>query len=642
MDSPDEILGQYGPFAREVDGFAPRAEQQAMAGAVAEALQDGHHLIVEAGTGTGKTFAYLVPALLSGRKVVVSTGTRNLQDQLFHRDLPVVRQALQVPVSVALLKGRSNYLCLHRLQLAEETATQNPAEMKKLQRIRDWAGRTRRGDIAELPEVDEQDMIWAKVTSTADNCLGQECDYFDRCHLVEARREAQGADVVVINHHLLFADMALRETGFGELLPSAEAFIIDEAHQLPEVASGFFGTALSANQLLELARDSRDEYINEINEDREVTRAADQLEKAVRDMRLLFKQPGQRGNWKELARRADMQEVTAQINQQLAALQSALEPCAPRSKALDKCYQRARELAERFELLTAVHDSDDIHWYEVHPRSFTLHLTPLDIAGNFREQLTASSASWIFTSATLAVADRFDHYQQRLGLEEAATARWDSPFDFASQTLLYLPQAMPAPNAPDYTASVVEQARQVLSVTGGRAFMLFTSHRALQEAAGLLRDRLPWPLFVQGEAPRDMLLEQFRRAGNGVLLGTSSFWEGVDVRGEALSCVIIDKLPFASPGDPVLQARIEALQKQGINAFMNFQLPAAVITLKQGAGRLIRDVNDYGLLMICDPRLHNKPYGRVFLQSLPPMPQTRSLQQVREFFKQRQKQAAPA
>ncbi|MFP3874018.1 MAG: ATP-dependent DNA helicase [Thiohalophilus sp.] len=642
MDSPNEILGQHGPFARQVAGFAPRVEQQAMADAVQAALARGEHLIVEAGTGTGKTFAYLVPALLSGRKVVVSTGTRNLQDQLFHRDLPVVRKALQVPVSVALLKGRSNYLCLHRLQVAEETASQNPAELKKLQRIRDWAGRTRRGDIAELPEVDEQDMIWPRVTSTADNCLGQECEYFDRCHLVEARREAQGADVVVINHHLLFADMALRETGFGELLPTAEAFIIDEAHQLPEVASGFFGTALSANQLLELARDSRDEYISEINEDRDLVRLADQLEKAVRDMRLLFSKPGQRGNWKELAGRADMQEVTGLINTRLDELQAALRPCAQRSKALDKCYQRARELTERFQLLTAVHDSDDIHWYEVHPRSFTLHLTPLDIAGNFREQLASSQASWIFTSATLAVAERFDHYQQRLGLEEAGTARWDSPFDFARQTLLYLPQGMPEPNARDYTAAVVEQARSVLKLTGGRAFLLFTSHRALQEAAGLLRDKIPWPLFVQGEAPRDVLLEQFRRAGNGVLLGTSSFWEGVDVRGEALSCVIIDKLPFASPGDPVLQARLDALKKQGVNAFMAYQLPAAVITLKQGAGRLIRDVNDYGLLMICDPRLHNKPYGRVFLQSLPPMPQTRSLKEVRDFFRQRQQQAAPA
>jgi ATP-dependent DNA helicase DinG len=642
VDSPEEILGRHGPFAEQVEGFAPRVEQQEMAGAVYEALQDGHHLIVEAGTGTGKTFAYLVPALLSGLKVVVSTGTRNLQDQLFHRDLPVVRRALQVPVSVALLKGRSNYLCLHRLQVAEEAGTQNPAELKKLQRVRDWAGRTRRGDIAELPEVDEQDVFWIKVTSTADNCLGQECEFFDRCHLVEARREAQASDVVVINHHLLFADMALRETGFAELLPTAEAFIIDEAHQLPDVASGFFGTALSANQLLELARDSRDEYISEINEERDLIRSADQLEKGVRDMRLLFRQPGQRGNWKELASRSDMQEVTAVIRTRLEELQSLLKPCAERSKALDKCYQRARELGERFRLLTAVHDSDDIHWYEVHQRSFTLHLTPLDIAGNFREQLESSAASWIFTSATLAVADRFDHYQQRLGLEDAATARWDSPFDFASQTLLYLPQNMPEPNAPDYTSAVVEQARKILSHSDGRAFMLFTSHRALQEAAGLLRDQVPWPLFVQGEAPRDLLLEQFRQAGNGVLLGTSSFWEGVDVRGEALSCVIIDKLPFASPGDPVLQARIDALKKQGINAFMSYQLPSAVITLKQGAGRLIRDVNDYGVLVICDPRLHSKPYGRVFLQSLPPMPRTGSLQDVDEFFEQQQQQVIEA
>ena len=639
MDSPQHILGPQGPFARQVDGFAPRAEQQAMSEAVFRALQDGHHLIVEAGTGTGKTYAYLVPALMSGLKVIVSTGTKNLQDQLFHRDLPVGREALQVPVSVALLKGRSNYLCLHRLELAEEIPFGQVEDARKIQVIRQWAGRTRIGDIAELPAVDEQDIIWSKVTSTPDNCLGSDCDYYDRCHLVEARRQAQAADVVVVNHHLLFADMALRETGFGELLPSADAFIIDEAHQLPDVASSFFGTGLSGNQLLELARDSRDEYLREINEDREVERLADQLDRAVRDMRLLFRQPGQRGNWKEVAGQRDMQEVTGTLQLRLDELKAALEQCAPRNKAMEKCHQRAEELAARFKLLTAVHDSDDIHWYEVHKRTFSLHLTPLDIADNFREQLAQHPASWIFTSATLAVADSFEHFQRRLGLEQADTARWDSPFDFAQQTLLYLPPSMPAPNAPQYTEAVVEQARAVLSITRGRAFLLFTSHRALQEAARLLRDRIGWPLFVQGEAPRDVLLERFRQAGNGVLLGTSSFWEGVDVRGEALSCVIIDKLPFASPGDPVLQARIEAMQKQGINAFMNYQLPAAVITLKQGAGRLIRDVNDYGVLMICDPRLTGKPYGRVFLQSLPPMPRSRELSAVQAFFDDPQRQA---
>jgi len=639
VDSPKQILSQDGPFARQVTGFAPRVEQQEMAEAVMRALQEGHHLIVEAGTGTGKTFAYLVPALLSGLKVVVSTGTKNLQDQLYHRDLPVVRDALQVPITVALLKGRSNYLCLHRLVVAEETQYSHPADARKIQQIRGWAGQTRIGDIAELSQIDEQDMIWQKVTSTTDNCLGQECDYYDRCHLVEARRQAQAADVVVINHHLLFADMALRESGFGELLPSADAFIIDEAHQMPEVASAFFGTAISGNQLLELARDSRDEYLREINEDRQIELLADKLDKAIRDMRLLFRQPGQRGAWKEVSNQPAMQEVTANIRERLAELKGALELCAPRSKAMEKCYQRAEDLETRFGLLTTTHESDEIHWYEVHKRTFSIHLTPLDIADNFREQLEQHPASWIFTSATLAVAHRFDHFQQRLGLEGADTAQWDSPFDFARQTLLYLPQQMPVPNAPQYTQTVVERALPVLSVTGGRAFMLFTSHRALQEAAGLLREQIPWPLFVQGDAPRDVLLEQFRQAGNGVLLGTSSFWEGVDVRGEALSCVIIDKLPFASPGDPVLQARIEAMQKQGINAFMSYQLPSAVITLKQGAGRLIRDVNDYGVLMICDPRLTNKPYGRVFLQSLPAMPQTRSPNDVQAFFDNRQRQA---
>ena len=640
MQSIHDILGSHGPLAKQVSGFAARAEQQAMAEAVADALEQHSSLIVEAGTGTGKTFAYLVPALLSGQKIIISTGTKNLQDQLYHRDLPVVRQALSVPVSVALLKGRSNYLCLHRLNLAEEGHYSSPAMAKKVQRIRRWAGQTQNGDVAELSTLSENDPIWARVTSNADNCLGQECPSFDNCHLINARRAAQAADVVVVNHHLLFADMALREEGFGELLPSAEAFIIDEAHQLPDVASNFFGSAISSNQLQELARDAIDEYIQEINEDKQLQTCAEKLQKALQDLRLALGSGLRKAAWMEVKNTPAVTDEIAEVSELLVQLQQLLKPLAERSKGLDSCYRRAVELQHRFENLTRQSPEDHIHWFETHKRSFTIHLTPLNIADCFQEKIGASKAAWIFTSATLAVADSFEHFSSTLGLNDARTARWESPFDFAEQGLFYVPKNLPEPNSSGYTRAVVDAALPVLRASQGRAFLLFTSHRALNEAADYLHDSLPYTLMVQGDEPRDILLERFRQSGNAILLGTSSFWEGVDVRGEALSCVIIDKLPFASPGDPVLQARIDALRKRGINAFMDYQLPAAVITLKQGAGRLIRDVTDRGVLMICDPRLLSKPYGRVFINSMPPMQRTRELSKIESFFAVEQRDAS--
>jgi len=645
-------LGPDGPLAAHVPGFAPREAQQAMAEAVAATLEQGTTLIAEAGTGTGKTFAYLVPALLSGRKVVVSTGTKNLQDQLFHKDLPVVRGALGVPVTTALLKGRANYLCLHRLDLTEaEGRLPSRAAVDELRRVREWSGRTQRGDIAELSDVAEDSAIWPRVTSTADNCLGQECPAFADCFLMKARRAAQEADVVVINHHLLFADMALRDEGFGELLPRADAVIVDEAHQLAEVAGQFFGISLSANQLLELARDAASEYQRECAEDAALPKLAEALQKAVRDARLAFGTETRRAAWREVAGRADVVEAFETLHDALEALVEALEPLAARGKGLESCARRGAELLERLDLLQgrssggsggdepgtrdgggAQVEPDHIQWFETHTRSFTLHLTPLDIAERFRGRMLDAPGAWVFTSATLAVGEDFGHFANALGLEEATTRRWDSPFDFAHQALFLVPRGLPAPNAPDYTAQVVETARPVLAASGGRAFLLFTSHRALREAAGLLADSLDYPLLVQGDAPRDTLLARFRKLGNAVLLGTSSFWEGVDVRGEALSCVIIDKLPFASPGEPVLQARIDAMRRRGGNPFMDYQLPNAVIALKQGVGRLIRDVNDRGVLVICDPRLLGKPYGRIFLASLPPMARTRDVADVERFF----------
>ena len=633
MQSLAYLLGHEGPLVRHVAGFAPRPQQQAMAEAVAQALEERTLLITEAGTGTGKTYAYLVPALLSGKRVIVSTGTRNLQDQLFHRDLPVVRAALGVPVGVALLKGRANYVCRYRLEASlAEGRFRSRAQADELRRIHAWAGRTTRGDIAELADVPEDSPIWPHATSTADNCLGQECPHFSQCHVMKARRAALEADVVVINHHLLFADMALREDGFGELLPGADAFILDEAHQLSEVAANFFGLSLGSRQLLELARDTVLEQRREAGDMAALQEAAQRLEHAVQECRLALGREVRRAAWKEVAGDAAVVRAMSTLDQALAELHTALAPAAPRGKGLDNCWQRSRALLERLRLLMAPGADDAIHWFETYTQAFTLSLTPLDVAGTFRTHLDAQPRAWIFTSATLAVGDSFEHFATQLGLQDARTQRLDSPFDYARNALLYIPGALPDPNEASYTEAVMEAALPVLEASRGRAFLLFTSHRALKQVAQRLQGRLAYPLLVQGEAPRNELLERFRAHGNAVLLGTSSFWEGVDVRGEALSCVVIDRLPFAAPGDPLLQARIETLARRGGNPFLDYQLPNAVITLKQGAGRLIRDVDDRGVLVLCDPRLLSKTYGRVFLDSLPPMPLTRRMEDVRAFF----------
>ncbi len=630
--SVKDVLSDSGPLAASLPGFAPRLQQQQMAEAIEKALGEKSLLVAEAGTGTGKTFAYLVPSLLSGKKILISTGTKNLQDQLYHKDIPLVQKALGIPVSAALLKGRANYLCPQRLELAfEDNQSLIRPVIDKLRRIAEWGGRTRIGDRAEVNDIAEDDIIWSRVTSTADNCLGQECPSLNDCYLVKARRAAQAADIVVINHHLLFADMSLREQGFGELLPMADAVILDEAHQLSEVASSFFGIALSGNQLLELARDSEAVFHKEIHEGHELPKACDELSKAVRDMRLAMGVAQRRGRWLEFQHNKALQNTIQTLATSLVKLHNLLEPLAERSKDLESCYRRCLDLSERFTLATGQPDDTYIHWFETHKRSFAIHLTPLDISENFQAHLKAMPGAWVFTSATLSVNGGFNHFVSQLGLHEATTKSWDSPFDFQRQAMLYLPNNLPEPNQSNYTSAVVEVAKPVLAASGGRAFMLFTSHRALREAAELLKDQCDYPVLIQGDAPRDMLLEQFRRAGNAILLGTSSFWEGVDVRGEALSCVIIDKLPFASPGDPVLQARLEAMRHQGQNPFMDFQLPQAVIMLKQGAGRLIRDVNDTGVLMICDPRMKSKPYGRIFLASLPNMRQTRDISDVVRF-----------
>jgi len=627
-------LDRDGRLASKLHEFQPREEQQALASAVEEALHEQAVLVAEAGTGIGKTFAYLVPAFLSGRKVIVSTGTKTLQDQLFEKDLPLVREALAAPARIALLKGRANYLCLYRLdQTALEGRFETREETDRFQRLRDWSKRTQSGDLAEVAGLATDPALRARVTSTADNCLGSECPRFDDCHLMEARRRAQEADVVVVNHHLLMADWALKEGGFGEVLPAADAYILDEAHQLPEIAAQFFGLSLSSRQLADFVRDTKSAYFEEAGDLPEVLEAADALAKAALDLRLSLGTANRRAAWLAVSSEPAVQRAIAELQDLLDSLSAQLEPLAVRGKNLELCAKRAKALSETLsKLLNPDPETESVCWFETFQQSFILRLTPLDVAKQFRGHMVRHQASWVFTSATLTVGGNFSNFNQRMGLSnDVRTLQLESPFDYQHNAMLYLPTGMPFPGSERFDEAFLKAALPVIEASQGRAFVLFTSYRALRFAADWLRSRLSFPILVQGEASQARLLEKFRQLGGAVLLGTSSFWQGVDVRGEALSAVLIDRLPFASPGDPVVQARIDATNRSGGNSFMEFQLPLAVIALRQGVGRLIRGPADRGVLMIGDNRLITKSYGRIFLNSLPPAPLVRELERVEEF-----------
>ena len=660
----ERFFSEQSPLASEVDGFRPRAQQREMALAVAKAIRDNAILVAEAGTGTGKTFAYLVPALINGGKVIISTGTKNLQDQLFQKDLPRVRDALKAPVSIALLKGRANYVCHYHLERAlSDGRFATREDIKHLDKIKKYAKVSDSGDKSGVADVPENAPIWMHVTSTRDNCLGQECPNHKECFVLKARTEAMKADIVVVNHHLFFADVMLRDEGVAELLPACNTVIFDEAHQLPETASLFFGENISTSQLLDLGRDARIEAMTSAKDFAPLPKACDSLEKAAKDLRLVFKKEG-RLPATALADFTEWPKAAKHLSEQLKQLCDLLEKQAERSEGLENCWQRAQALTQQFRFWMGDSPSpqpspvngrggkgsplpqageglgerdDVVRWLEIFHHSMQLNTTPLSIAEIFEKQIGGSQRAWIFTSATLAVKQDFTHYQSEMGLLKATTAYWDSPFNYAEQSLLYVPSNLPDPNSFEYTEAVVQAALPMLEASKGRAFLLFTSLRAMQRAHEILQaefDRRGWtyPLLLQGEGSRNELLTRFRTLGNAVLLGSQSFWEGVDVRGDALSLVIIDKLPFAPPDDPVLAARIAQISKQGRNAFMEYQLPRAIITLKQGAGRLIRDENDRGVLMICDPRLITKPYGKRIWQSLPPMKRTRVEAEAVAFF----------
>ena len=617
------LLGPEGPLARVIEGFEARPEQQRMADWVGETLASRGTLAIEAGTGIGKTFAYLVPALLSGQQVIISTGTRTLQDQLFHRDLPTVSKALGRPVRVALLKGRANYLCRHRLDIADAMPGLPGLEApdgKMLARIRRWSRSTKSGDLAEVRSLRDSDPVRGFVTSTRDNCLGAECPEYSRCHVVVARREAQAADIVVVNHHLLMADLALKDEGFGELLPGAEAVVLDEAHQVPEIAAQFFGLSVSGRQCAALARDTQVEFGRAGLLQAGARQHLADFETAVGQAQALLNGRGERIEWDALP---DGFGATLEAaGEALTQIASDVAAADPENPGLRHCGHRASRLGETLRALLDEGADSGLRWVECGNRGFTLSFTPFEVATRFGELMRSRGGAWIFTSATLAVGDDFSHFLGRIGAIDAPSVRIDSPFDFPRQALLYLPADMPDPAHPGYTGRVLDVALPLIEAAGGRSFLLFTSHRALREAAHRL-EALPafrhgYPLLVQGDSPRETLLARFRELGNAVLLGTASFWEGVDVRGHALALVVIDKLPFASPADPLLRARLEGIRRRGGNPFYEFQLPQAVLALKQGFGRLIRDREDFGVVVICDPRIRSRGYGAMFVQSLPP------------------------
>jgi len=615
------LLDADGPFSATLPGFAPRVEQIRMAEAVEQSLAEGSTLVVEAGTGIGKTLAYLVPVLLSGERAIISTGTKTLQDQLYFRDLPLVRETLGLAVQPALLKGRANYLCLHRLQLARtEGRLPSREAVAELEGLVEWSGRTDSGDLSVTALVSEGSGLLPLVTSTTDNCLGSDCPQFDDCFVARARREAQQADIVVVNHHLLFADMAIKQSGFGEVLPGAAAFVIDEAHQAPETASRFFSVSLSSRQINELCRDCLAES-STISGSLAVLRdpVADCLQQLQELQLCMTEQLPERGSWQELLANDRVRTALQRLDHAVAGLSVAARELAGSARGMDGCIERLADLRACLDRLDAVASGDEVRWFERRGRGFALHITPLDVSSVFNSFRETVEATWLFTSATLAVGDDFSHFTGQMGLTDADTLRLESPFDYPRNARLWLPAALPEPRQAEFLPALVDEVVPLLRASKGRAFLLFTSHRALRQVRELLADRLPFPLFVQGEQSRSVLLESFRQSGDGVLLGTASFWEGVDVIGDALLLVVIDKLPFAAPDDPVIEARSSQLRQDGINPFTQLFLPQAVIALKQGAGRLIRDVNDRGVLVVCDPRIRTRSYGRVFLDSLPPM-----------------------
>ncbi|OCG32939.1 ATP-dependent helicase [Gilliamella sp. Fer2-1] len=625
-------FSENGLLAQAIDGFVAREPQRNMASKVSESIKKQHSLVVEAGTGTGKTFAYLVPALRSDKKVILSTGSKNLQEQLFSKDLPIIKKALNYSGKITLLKGRSNYLCLERLYHQYAAAGDLDKDLRvDLARVKNWSIKTKDGDISKCTTVTEDNPIWPILTSTNDNCLGSDCEHYNDCYVVKARKRALNADIVVVNHHLFLADVVVKDSGFGELIPKADVMIFDEAHQLPDLACHYFGQQLSSRQLFDLSKEINLCYRTEVKDMSQLQQCADKLQKCTQDLRIAINQQSPKGNLRFLFNQEAIKKELTYLLDALSFCHEVLLLAVGRSSTLDNCLERINQYNTLLKRLQETNVTGFSYWYESSHNYFVFALTPLSVADKFTELLTERKGSWIFTSATLSVNNQLDYFTKRLGLTNADSLILESPFDYLHQTVMCVPRYIPSPNEKGNAEKLVDILLPVIEANNGRCFFLCTSYAMMNALAKQFRELTKLPVLVQGETSKVKLLEQFIHSGNALLIATSSFWEGIDVRGDTLSCVIIDKLPFTSPDDPLIKARMEDCQMQGGDAFYDVQLPEAVITLKQGVGRLIRHHNDRGAVIICDNRLVMRPYGATFINSLPPSPRTRDINKVINF-----------
>ena len=633
QDQLSHIFSLNGQLSQNIKDFSPREEQLSMAQAVGDTIYNKSSLVIEAGTGTGKTLAYLAPVLLFNKKTIISTGSKNLQDQLFNRDLPAIKKALNFTGKIALLKGRANYLCLERLdQVIAQGVLGDKSVLTDLSKVRKWNNSTKTGDFTECVELAEDSPIISQLTSTTESCLGADCPNYNECYVAAARRKALNADLVVINHHLFFADMAVKETGFGELIPHAEVIIFDEAHQLPDIASQYFGQSLTSRQLFDLCKDIHIVYRTELKDMLQLGSTSDTLLKVVQDFRLLLgEENNTRGNWREFYKQSAVKKAFDLLQEKINFLSEVIKLTLGRSQTLDSIFERVESIKSQLKRLTETNIVGFCYWYEGNGRQFSLHITPLTVADKFGEQLKIKEAAWIFTSATLEVGGTFNHFCQRLGIEHATQKILHSPFNYPEQSLLCVPRYLPTTNKTHTLTSLGEMLLPVIEANKGRCFVLCTSYTMMRGLAEYFREKSRLSILVQGETSKGKLLEQFTYTSHSVLVATSSFWEGIDVRGDALSLVIIDKLPFTAPDDPLLKARIEDCKLQGGDPFNDIQIPEAVITLKQGVGRLIRGVSDRGVVIICDNRLVMRNYGETFLKSLPNSSRTRDLNKVIQF-----------
>ncbi|TQF67390.1 ATP-dependent DNA helicase [Pseudoalteromonas luteoviolacea] len=630
--SIEQYFSSTGPLSQYFKGYQPRQPQIEMAVAIDGIVKNGGQCVVEAGTGTGKTFAYLVPALINNNKVVISTGSKALQEQLYHRDLPSLVKALKKGRKTALLKGRANYLCTYRLnQHVAHVPTDDPDVMHQLAMVAKFATETQSGDLADCVGIEEDAKVLPYVSSTADNCLGKECPDFAECYIRKARLKAMEADLVVINHHLFFADMAVKDSGFAELMPTADTYVFDEAHQVNEIASDYFGETISTKQLQDLVNDIRVIYLSDIPDMLQLGKTLNKLTTSIADLRLVFGGDGARGDWREALQDKVICEALHRVISNLEFLYKVLKLCLDRSEKIEHPFERVLAFKGQLERAFDVTQTGYSYWFETTRRFVTIHITPLDVSRRFQELVTKTEAGFVFTSATLSVDNSLSHFNSSLGLKPDFHKIVDSPFDYKKQALLCLPRYLPETKDELMPHSLVKIAKSVINAAQGRTFLLFTSYRVMHLVYEGISTATEYPVFMQGQSSKRIILEQFVRHGNAVLLGTASFWEGVDVRGDALSCVVIDKLPFASPDDPLLQAKMKDAEISGKEPFEDIQLPQAVIALKQGVGRLIRDRSDKGVLIICDNRLVTRKYGETFIKSLPDMTRTRDLEMALNF-----------